>query len=426
MQVAIIGSGVAGLVAGWRLHAHHAVTLFEADSRIGGHVHTVEVARDATRLARPGEADALAVDTGFIVHNPVNYPVLCRIFAELGVATRDTGMSFSVVCERTGLCWAGRDLSTVFAQRRNLLRPRFWGMLRGIARFHAAARAELLDDGVGAVDEDLGLGAFLDRHRIPAATIEHYLVPIGAAIWSAPPEAMRRFPARRFARFLHHHGMLSMGDARPQWRTVVGGARTYVEAITRPWRDRIRTGAPVQRIQRDAEGVRLHVGGTWQRFDRVVIACHSDTALAMLDDPSDAERAILSAIPYQENLAELHTDARLLPPLRRCWSAWNHRVDGSGKRAIETYWMNALQGLDSGRRQLCVSLNAGARIDPASALMRTTYHHPQFLPGSQRAQAGRTNISGVRGTHYCGAWWGQGFHEDGAVSGMAAADEILR
>jgi uncharacterized protein len=418
MRVAIIGSGVSGLVAGWRLHRRHEVTLLEADDRIGGHVNTVHVAEHAGRLTQVprGAAGALPVDTGFIVHNPVNYPILCRIFSELQVPVRDTVMSFSVDCQRTGVTWAGRDLGTVFAQRSNLFSIPFLRMLAGILRFNRAARDDLLGDG-----PTITLGDWLRRHGLSGRVIDHYVVPIGAAIWSAPPSALLDFPARGFAQFLHNHGMLQAGDDRPVWRTVVGGSQVYVDRITDGWQNRIRTASPVARVRRRPDGVLVQVVGAADLVvDRVIFACHSDQALRLIDAPTADEQAVLGALPYQENPATLHTDTRWLPPVRRAWSAWNFRT-GLGDAALVTYWMDELQGLHA-PSPLLVTLNHA--IDPAHTLYRTTYHHPRFHAGTPAAQARRAAISGADRLHFCGAYWGHGFHEDGAASGLAVAREL--
>jgi predicted NAD/FAD-binding protein len=420
MRVAIVGTGISGLVAGWKLNGSHDLTVFEAGSHIGGHTNTVPVAERDGRFVRvAGDAPgAIPVDTGFIVHNPVNYPVLCRIFSDLGVATRDTVMSFGVACDRTQVEWAGTDLSTVFAQRRNLLSPPFLGMLRDLIRFNDLARRHLLPDG-----PELPLGEFIERHRIHARTVEHYIIPMGAAIWSAPPDKMMAFPARRFAQFLNNHGMLQAGDERPIWRTVVGGAWSYVGPITAGWRERIRLDTPVRRVRRTGDAVEVHTdAGGAERFDRVIMACHSDQALALIEQPTADERAILGELPYQENPAVLHDDTSLMPSRTRAWSAWNYRVGGDDA-ALVTYWMNRLQGFTS-PRPLLVSLNADHRIAADRVIYRTVYQHPEFRTGAPAAQRRRSVISGADRIHFCGAYWGNGFHEDGAASGLAVAGEF--
>lgn len=412
MKVAIVGTGVSGLVAARRLHGEHDITVFEADDRVGGHVHT----HDLNAGGR-----AFAVDTGFIVFNERTYPGFCALLDELGVASQPSAMSFSVRDERNGLEYNGHDLDTLFAQRRNLLRPSFWRMIADILRFNRQAR-ELLVDG----DDDLTLGEYLDRGRWSRAFLERYILPMGAAIWSSGTAGMRAFPARAFVRFFENHGMLSVDD-RPTWRVVRGGSRAYVEALVRPFRERIRSSSPVVAVRRGAEQVDVTVRGSPpERFDAVVLAVHSDQALAMLDDASAAERDVLGAIPYQTNEAVVHTDERMLPRAPRARAAWNYHVTGSDDlRAAVTYDMNVLQGLDAPVRFL-VTLNHVASIDPRRVLRRIVYHHPVFTPAALAAQRRHGEISGMRRTVYCGAYWGYGFHEDGHRSGVLAAEQILR
>ncbi len=409
MRIAVVGSGVSGLVAASLLHPAHEVTVFEADARIGGHVHTHRVA---------GADGEWNVDSGFIVFNERNYPELCRILARLGVESRPSDMSFSVQEEATGLEWNGTGLGSVFAQRRNLLRPSFLGMLKEILRFHREARA--LVDSV----EEVPLGRWLEERRFSAAFQDRFLVPMCSALWSADPGRIRDFPARTTARFFHNHGMLAV-EGRPQWRTVVGGSARYVERLVAPFRDRIRTSCPVRGIRRSPDGVRVTAdGGPPGTFDQVVLAVHADQALRMLEDPSDAEREILAAIPFQENPAVLHTDASILPRSLRARASWNAFVPREGRgRATVTYDMNRLQGL-AARETHCVSLNRESDLDPARILARAVYHHPQFTTGSAAAQRRRQEVSGVRRTWYCGAWWGWGFHEDGVRSALDVAEGL--
>lgn len=416
MRIAIVGTGVSGLVAAHKLRRAHELTLFEAGAHVGGHVHThaLEVA-----------GRKLQVDTGFIVFNRKTYPTFCTLLDELGVRAQDSDMGFSVRCERTGVEWNGRNLDTLFAQRLNLLRPSFLAMVRDILRFNQEA-LELLDDREGRWT----LGEWLAHKRYSKSFIQNYAVPMGAAIWSAGESDMHAFPARFFVDFFHNHGMLRV-DGRPQWLTVQGGSRSYVEALIAPLKGRIRTRTPVQRIQRFEERVELTLpGGEVQSFDQVVIATHSDQALRLLADPSPQERQILGAIRYQENEAALHTDASLLPRRRKCWASWNYHLVKPeepiqpGPVAV-TYWMNKLQALDC-PEQICVTLNRTHAVDPRKLLKRITYHHPQFTRESIAAQSRRDEISGVRRTWYCGAYWSYGFHEDGAKSGAAVGERLLR
>ncbi len=410
MRIAIIGSGIAGSVAARRLCAAHEITVFEADGRPGGHTHTHSIAL---------QGRVWQVDSGFIVFNDWTYPNFIALLDELGVASQPSRMSFSVRCERTGLEYNGTTLNTLFAQRRNLVRPAFLRMLREILRFNREAPA-LLDDGEG----DLPLGSWLGREGYSSEFVERYLVPMGAAIWSADPAQMHAFPARFLVRFLHNHGMLSV-DRRPQWRVVAGGSRRYLDRLLAPYRDRVRLGSPVRALRRHSAHVEIctDAAGT-EQFDCVFVACHSDQALALLADPSDAERAVLGAIGYQRNDAVLHTDVSVLPRRRLARAAWNYLVPAAAHgRVAVTYDMNILQGLDA-PETFCVSLNPGAALDPARVLERMAYDHPVFTPAAVAAQGRRAEVSGVARTFYCGAYWRYGFHEDGVVSAMAALDEF--
>jgi predicted NAD/FAD-binding protein len=411
VRIAVVGSGVSGLVAASLLHPAHEVVVLEADDRAGGHVHTHRVA---------GPDGTWAVDSGFIVFNERNYPELCRLFDRLGVESREGEMSFSVQEEATGLEWNGTGLGSVFAQRRNLLRPSFLRMLAEILRFHREA-TDLLGSG-----EEIPLGDWLDARRFSAEFRGRYLVPMCSALWSADPDRIREFPARTTAAFFHNHGMLAV-EGRPRWRTVVGGSARYVERLTAPFRDRIRLSCPVRAVRRLGDRVRVAAGdGPPEEFDHVVLAVHADQALRMLEDPSDAEREVLGAVPFSENSAVLHTDASLLPRSLRARAAWNAFVPREGRgRATVTYDMNRLQGL-AARETHCVTLNRDGAIDPARVIRRMTYHHPRFSTGSAAAQRRRDEVSGVRRTWYCGAWWGWGFHEDGVRSALAVAERLGR
>jgi predicted NAD/FAD-binding protein len=406
LKIAIIGTGIAGNVAAYRLHADHEITVFESADRIGGHAHTHDVELHGHRFA---------VDTGFIVFNRRTYPRFVSLLEELGVPSQESSMSFSVRDEQSGLEYNGTSLNALFAQRRNLLRPSFLGMVRDILRFNREAPALLEQPGA-----ELPLRELLARGRYGRAFVRHYIVPMGAAIWSTDARSMLEFPARFFVRFLHHHGMLSI-DQRPVWRTISGGSARYVEQLVAPFRDRIRLATPVQSVRRLPGGVIVTPRGRRaERYDAVFLACHSDEALALLADATSAEREVLGAIPYQRNEAVLHTDARLLPKRKLAWAAWNYHVlpDRSGPVAL-TYNMNLLQRLDA-PLPLLVTLNRTDEIDPARVLRRITYHHPLFTPASVAAQARQREINGVQGTYFCGAWWRNGFHEDGVVSAEQA------
>ncbi|WP_028771299.1 NAD(P)/FAD-dependent oxidoreductase [Silanimonas lenta] len=406
MRVAVVGSGIAGLSAAWLLSRQHEVVLFEAEARLGGHTHTHEVEQAGVRYR---------VDTGFIVHNPHNYPLLTRLFDELGVASQDTTMSFGVQVEATGLEYNATRLDTLFCQRRNLFLPRFLGMVRDILRFYREAGALLREPGPGP-----SLGEYLEQNRYSALFREAHLVPMASALWSSPSAKILEFPAKYLVRFMDHHRMLQV-EGRPQWKVVKGGSSTYVEAMKARWTVETRLACPVQRVTRDEEGVRVkHVAGE-DRFDAIVIATHSDQALALLGDADALEREVLGAIPYQRNEVVLHTDRRMLPRHRKAWAAWNAFVPAApGAECSVSYCMNLLQGLDS-PEPFVVTLNRSAAIDPSRVLARMVYHHPVYTHASVAAQARVGELNGRRHTWFAGAWQGFGFHEDGMRAGVAAA-----
>jgi predicted NAD/FAD-binding protein len=415
-RIAVVGSGVAGLVAAYVLSRRHEVTLFEAADRLGGHTNTVDVELGGRRWA---------VDTGFIVHNRRNYPYFVRLLELLGVESQTSTMSLSVRDERHDLEWSGSNLDTLFAQRRNLVNPRMWSMLREVLRFDRTA-THLLET---TDDPDLTLGAWLDRERYGRAFRDLYVVPMGAAIWSTSPQDMLRFPARTFVRFLNNHGMLDL-FGRPVWRTIPGGSRRYVEQIRRPFEERIALSSPVRRIRRPAAGgVELVVerpsGTETLSFDGVVIAAHSDQALRMLEDPTRAEREVLAAVPYTPNDAVLHTDTSLLPKRRKAWASWNvHVARADLQRVSVTYDMNILQHLRA-PEELLVTLNRDEDVAPDRVLQRIPYEHPLFTAEGVAAQRRFAEVSGVDGrTWYCGAWWRYGFHEDGVRSALAVAAQF--
>ncbi len=412
MRIAIIGSGISGLTAAHHLHPRHDLTVFEADDRVGGHANTIPVHLDD---------GTWNVDTGFIVFNHRNYPVFTRLLSELGVATQPSDMSLAITDERNGLEW-GTNLARLFAQPRNAVSPRFLGMVAEILRWNRLGQRVLA--GTIEVDELEPVGDVLRSHGFSKRFFEWYLVPLAAAVWSADPATVDRFPVATFCRFLHNHGMLSLGD-QAQWRTVTGGSQAYVTALTRPFADRIRTSTPVTSVTRTADGLRVAARGQEPTtFDRVVLATHSDQALALLADADPDEKEIAGAVRYQPNLATLHTDSRLLPARRRAWASWNVQVvDGAQRRVTMTYHMNRLQGLDS-RHQLCVTLNRDEDIDPTLVHARIPYHHPVFDARAISAQRRRPEIQGRGGLYWAGAWWGYGFHEDGARSGAEVARAI--
>ena len=405
MRIAIIGSGIAGNTIAYHLQREHDITVFEAGSHIGGHTHTHDIELDGRRHA---------VDTGFIVFNDRTYPNFIALLDELGVVWQPSHMSFSVRCEKTGLEYNGTNLNALFAQRRNLLRPAFYRMIQDILRFNRQA-LELLAEG-----PEIRLGDYLAQNGYGQDFIDYYIIPMGSAIWSTEARQMLQFPARFFVRFFHHHGMLTVND-RPQWRVIRGGSASYVEALTAGFRDRIRLNTPVAEVRRLKRSVRVKpVGGAEESFDWVFFACHSDQALAMLKDPSAAEREVLGAIPYQENSIYLHTDRSLLPKRKLAWAAWNYHVTAKPlDRVAVTYNMNILQGLDA-REQILVTLNHTDHINPAKVIKRLTYHHPVYTTAGTLAQERHGEISGINRTAYCGAYWRNGFHEDGVVSALAA------
>jgi len=414
MRVAIIGSGISGMVVASRLHRDHDITVFEAGAHVGGHTHTHDIEWAGRHYA---------IDTGFIVFNDWTYPRFIALLDELGVPYQDSNMSFSLRDERTGLEYNGTSINSLFAQRRNFFRPSFLRMIADILRFNRECRALL-----GGEDDRLTLGEYLDAHRYSRAFREQYVVPMGMSIWSATESAMLSFPARFFVEFFDKHGFLNVDD-RPVWQAVKGGSREYARRLTAPFIDRIRLSTPVLGVKRDAGGVTVRTGGGAERFDYVFFACHSDQALRLLEDASDSEREILGAFPYQENEATLHTDDSILPRRKLARAAWNFHLldarDGRRDRVALTYDMNVLQSLDAPVKFL-VTLNRGTDIDPAKVLKTLSYHHPVYLPAGVAAQKSRGEISGVNRTGYCGAYWRYGFHEDGVVSADWALDDFAR
>lgn len=411
MRIGIIGTGVSGLVAAHCLSRDHDLTVFEAQSHIGGHTLTSKI---------DWEGREYHVDAGFIVFNEANYPNLVRLFDRLGVESQTTSMSFSVKCERSGLEYAGTSLDTLFAQRRNLLNWTYLRMLRDIVRFNRGG-AELLQSGHVAPR----LGQLLQQGGYSKAFIEQYLIPLGAAIWSTSPERMLDFPATFFLRFLDNHALLQL-NGRHVWRSVKGGSFRYIEPLTHPFADRIRLETPVRRVRRELDGVSIEtMSGDVESFDQLVIATHSDQALRLLAEPTEPEREVLGAIPYQLNEATLHTDTTVLPQSRRAWASWNYHVPVEEvDRVVVTYNMKKLQCLEDDAPTFCVSLNLADRVDPARVLETFTFAHPVFTPDSVVAQARWSEVSGSDRIHYCGAYWGNGFHEDGVNSGLAVAAKL--
>ena len=411
MRIAIVGTGISGLTAAYLLHRDHELTVFEADDRLGGHTHTVRV---------DTAYETHHLDTGFIVFNDRNYPNFERLIGRLGVPWRASDMSFSVSDGRGSFEYSSHSLNGVFANRRHLCSASFTRMLTEIPRFQRAA-TELLRSG----DEQTSLRTWLREQRFSRAFVERLIVPQAAAVWSADPHQLWSFPAAFLARFFDNHGMLTL-RGRPRWRTISGGSATYVRALSAGYADRVRLRSPVHSITRDGEGVTLTVAGAEPlRFDHVVIATHSDQALALLSDPSWREREILGAIPYQENEAVLHSDHSLLPGRRAAWASWNyHLLDQPHGRTTVTYHLNRLQGL-GGERHFCVTLNLAERVDPDLVIKRIAYAHPVYTPDGVAAQRRVAEISGPEGrTHFCGAYWGWGFHEDGVNSAVRVAESF--
>ena len=408
MNIAIIGSGISGLTSAYLLNRSHEITVFEASDWVGGHTHTVDVTV---------EGRSYAVDTGFIVFNNWTYPNFIRLLEQLGVGFKPTEMSFSVTDPDSGLEYNGNNLNSLFAQRRNLLSPGFWGMLRDIQRFNKEALRDLQEERIDSttpLDDYLKAGGYGERF------ILHYIVPMGAAIWSMSMADMLGFPLQLFVRFFKNHGLLSINN-RPQWQVIEGGSSAYIEPLTASFRERIRLNCAVTRVERDEEGVVIHSAAGIERFDKVVFACHSDQALKLLAAPSDAEQSILGALPYADNEVVLHTDTRLLPQRKLAWASWNYRLGGPGHtRAAVTYDMNILQGIQSDTT-FCVSLNQSAGISPFKVLAKYTYAHPQYSLAAVAAQGRWEELNGIEHTWYCGAYWANGFHEDGVVSALRVA-----
>jgi predicted NAD/FAD-binding protein len=417
-RIAVIGSGISGMAAAWYLSQQQDVELqmYEAGSRLGGHTATI---------CFEHEGEQLAIDTGFIVFNDRTYPYFIALLDALGVGSRDTRMSFSVSDAQSGIEYAGSNLDTLFAQRRNLVSPRFLRMVRDILRFNGQVERHL------QLEPELAqatLGAYLQRFGYSREFMQWYLIPMGAAIWSTDDGGMDRFPLGFFVRFFRNHGLLDLRN-RPQWRVIEGGSHAYIPALTAPYREHILLDTPVLGIRRQVrhdgrEQVAVTSKLGVDQFDDVVLACHSDQALSLLDDASPEERRLLGAIPYTRNEVVLHHDDRLLPQNRRTWSSWNVSLGrSSGERPALTYNMNILQGLQS-RRTWCVSLNQSERIDPARIIGSYEYDHPLFTLEGIAAQQRILQQNGSRHTWFCGAWLRNGFHEDGVFSALQVARGI--
>ena len=403
MKIAIVGSGIAGLTAAYRLHTRHQITLFEASPRLGGHSNTVTV--DLPE-------DKIPVDTGFIVFNDWTYPNFISLMKEIGIEGNATEMSFSVKDEQRDFEYNGHTLNTLFAQRRNLVRPTFWLMLRDIMRFNREAR-ELLESN----EDQLTLGNFLEQKRYGGLFCDHYIIPMGAAIWSTSTEQMLDFPVKYFARFFENHGLLNVVN-RPQWYTIPGGSQEYVKKLSSPFIENVRLNTPVLGISRKPNFVEIISVAGKEHFDEVVIACHSNQALQLLQDATIQEKEILGSIQYQRNEAVLHKDISLLPNRKKAWASWNYHLDHTQQeRVAVTYNMNILQHIQS-PPNLLVTLNRTERIYPDKILSKIYYEHPVYNEASVKAQKRHSEISGINNTHFCGAYWRNGFHEDGVVSAI--------
>jgi predicted NAD/FAD-binding protein len=411
VKIAVIGAGISGLTAALRLQRRHEVVVLEAADYVGGHTHTHDVEIDGRRTA---------VDSGFIVFNHRTYPNFKALLGELGVACQPTDMSFSVRCDRTGLEYAGTGLNGLFAQRRNLVSPRFWRLIGDWLRFNRQAQ-QLLPE----LDEQTTVGEFFAQYSYSAAFRQSYFLPLGSAVWSSPRETFERFPIRFVLEFYRNHGMLDLPGRLP-WRVIQGGSKQYVEAILRRLRGGMRLSSPVRSIRRLGGPVEVHVAGeSPERFDHVVMACHSDQALrAIGESATPIERELLSAFPYQRNTAVLHTDELVMPRCRRAWASWNYHLphDDNGNATV-TYDMTRLQSLPLSPR-FFVTLNADDRIDPRRVLRRMVYHHPVFTAGRAAARRRHHELIDHRGISYCGAYWGHGFHEDGVNSALAVATAL--
>ncbi|WP_461484071.1 NAD(P)/FAD-dependent oxidoreductase [Porticoccus sp.] len=418
-KIAIIGSGISGLGAAYLLSPHHDVTIYEADHRPGGHSHTVDVQLDGQRFG---------VDTGFLVFNERTYPLLCRLFGHLKVPVVKSDMSFSVKMAQAGLEWAGTNLDSVFAQRRNLFKPAFWGMLRDILRFNKGATRDLENPSLS----EISLGDYLDQHGYGQAFRHDYLLPMAAAIWSCPTEQMLAYPFQTFVRFCHNHGLLQIMN-RPQWMTVAGGSRNYVSMLLdgiRSHGGQIKLETPVTGIKRSAEGVVVSSSEGHQAYDQMIMACHSDQALKILgEEASPHEKTFLGAIQYQANRAVLHTDTALLPINPKTWAAWNYASPGGhekqiGQRPVSvSYLLNKLQPLPTDT-PVMVTLNPWHEPDPARTFRQIHYAHPVFDGPAIAAQDSLKKLSGFNRTFYAGAWMGYGFHEDGFASAVRAASQL--
>jgi predicted NAD/FAD-binding protein len=413
LDIAVIGSGIAGMSAAWLLSQKHNVTVYEREDRLGGHSNTVEA---------PTVTSTVPVDTGFIVYNERSYPNLTALFKYLDVPTKDSEMSFAVSLNDGGMEYSGTDINGMFGQRRNILRPRFWAMLKDVRRFYRDAPSFLVDDKTG----NWSLGQYLEFHGYSKPFIEDHLLPMGAAIWSASAADMLDFPAAAFIRFFESHGLLEIVN-RPVWRTVDGGSREYVKRLTQGYRDRVLLSTPATSVHRQDGAVFIESDDdSCRRFDHVVIASHADQALSLLSDANTLERRWLGAIRYSQNRAVLHSDRRLMPKRKRVWSSWNYlqsKQNDGDKSLCVTYWMNRLQGIDP-THPFFVTLNPHIEPDSKSIIGEFSYEHPVFDRAALDAQQHLWPLQGRRNTWFCGSYFGYGFHEDALQSGLAVAEAV--
>lgn len=408
MKIAIVGTGIAGNVAAYKLKDSHDITVFEAADYVGGHTNTVDVIEDGREIA---------VDTGFIVFNDRTYPNFIALLDELGQESQPSVMSFSVRADDGSLEYNGASLNALFAQRRNLFRPSFHRMIRDILRFNRDAVVH-----ERAVSDTHTVGAYLDEHAYSREFLNHYLIPMVAAIWSAEPVRVLDMPMRFLVRFFDNHGLIQLKD-RPQWRVIKGGSRSYVDKLVNGHRDRIRLNSPVRQVRRTEHGIDVVLDSGIERFDAIFFANHSDQVLSILQDPTAAEREVLGQFIYQTNEAVLHTDASVMPRRRLAWAAWNYHLPKDSTELVPvTYNMNILQSLKT-RKQYCVTLNSDAAIDPARIIRRIQYEHPVFSANTLSAQARQSELNAGR-TYFCGAYWRNGFHEDGVVSALNAINHF--
>jgi predicted NAD/FAD-binding protein len=412
-RIAIIGAGIAGLTTASKLHPLHDIKLFEYNDYIGGHTHT--------QLVTIGD-QTFPVNTGFIVYNDWVYHNFNKLMAPLNVERIPTEMSFSVSDEVSGLEYNGHNLDTLFAQRKNLLSPSFYGMIKDILRFNKESQEDL---DSGNLTEEITLNQYFKERGYCKSFIDKYIIPMGAAIWSSGEADMLDFPALFFVRFFKNHGLLSIKE-RPQWYVLKGGSQAYVKPLIEPFKNKIQLNARIKAVNRSSEGIVIvHESGEEEPFDQVVFACHSNQALSLLGDPSKAETEVLTDLPYADNEVVLHTDERLLPKRKKAWAAWNYHLSSDkSKPASLTYNMNILQRFDDAPATFCVTLNRTEKIDPSKIIKTFNYAHPVFNRGSIAAQQRHSDISGVNNTHYCGAYWFNGFHEDGVNSALRVVDSI--